>query len=91
MPQSRHLHSISDNHLSAPTHNPAIPAGIVAPFASRTARSPLEFLTILYACFIGLISLVYFSFTASDTNRMEQNGKNGKLFLRFISFLFLMG
>ena len=55
---SLQLQVISDNHLSFPTHSPAIPAGMVVPSASRTARSPLEFLTILYACFILISFLI---------------------------------
>ncbi len=40
--QSRHLHLISESHLSEPAAIPAIPAGMVAPFARRTNRSPLS-------------------------------------------------
>jgi hypothetical protein len=73
MPQSRHLHSISDNHLSLPTHWPAIPAGIVVPFASLTNRFPFEFRRILYACFIGLISLSCFCvYELADVNKVAR-------------------
>jgi len=40
--QSRHLHLISESHLSGPAPIPAIPAGMVAPLARRTNRSPVS-------------------------------------------------
>jgi len=40
--QSRHLHLISESHLSGPAARPAIPAGITEPLARRTNRAPLS-------------------------------------------------